>query len=144
MLSPHLSEFIANHLMLVGILAALIVALIGNEYSQLTRKYKSLNPAQLTQLMNRDSALVIDVSPVADYQAAHIVGSRHVAMSQFDPENKELAKVRDLPVAVVDKNGQLAAQACARLVKAGFSKVYWLDGGLDAWRAAEMPLTKGR
>ncbi len=143
-MSQQLSDFIANHLMLVGILVALIVALIGNEYSMLTRKYKALNPAQLTQLINRDSALVIDVSPIAEFQAAHIVGARHVAMSQFDPENKELAKVKDLPVAVVCKTGQTAAQACARLVKAGFTKVYWLDGGLDAWRSAEMPLTKGR
>jgi rhodanese-related sulfurtransferase len=52
-----------------------------------------------------------------------------VALSQFDPEQKDLAKVRDLPVAVVCKTGQSSAECCKRLAKAGFKHVYWLDGG---------------
>jgi rhodanese-related sulfurtransferase len=139
-----LPEFIANHVMLFGILLALLVALVAHEFSRFTRKYKALSPAQLVQLVNRESALVVDVSTPADWQIGHIVGSRHVALSQFDPENKDLAKVRDLPVAVVDKNGQTSATAAERLTKAGFTKVYWLDGGLDAWRAAELPLARGK
>jgi rhodanese-related sulfurtransferase len=65
-------------------------------------------------------------------------------MSQFDPESKDLAKVRDLPVAVVCKTGQTSAEACKRLAKAGFTKVHWLDGGLGAWRTADLPLVKGK
>ncbi len=30
------------------------------------------------------------------------------------------------------------------LVKAGFGKVYWLDGGIGAWQQAELPLAKGK
>jgi rhodanese-related sulfurtransferase len=142
--AQQLSEFVANHLLLVGIFAALLVALIANEASALFRRYKALSPAQLTQLINRENALLIDVGSINEYEAGHIVGARHVAMSQFDPENKELAKVRDLPVAVYCKTGQNSAQACARLGKAGFSKVYWLDGGLTAWLAADLPTVKGK
>ena len=130
--------------MLVGIAAALVVALIATEVGRFTRKYKALSPAALTGLINRDNALVIDVSALNDFQAGHIVGSKHVAMSQFDPEAKELAKLRDLPVAVVDKLGQQSAQACERLAKAGFTRVHWLEGGLAAWQSAGLPLTKGR
>lgn len=144
MFAERLPEFIAAHTMLVGIAAMLVVALVATEIGRLMRKYKALSPAALTTLINRDNALVIDVSALNDYQAGHIVGSRHVAMSQFDPESKELAKVKDLPVAVVDKMGQQSQQACERLVKAGFSKVYWLDGGIAAWQGANLPLAKGR
>lgn len=144
MFLERLPEFVAAHTMLVGIAAALVVALIATELSRLTRKYKSLSPAGLTGLINRDNALVIDVSALNDFQAGHIVGSKHVAMSQFDPESKELAKLRDLPVAVVDKLGQQSATACERLAKAGFTKVYWLEGGIAAWQSAGLPLTKGR
>ena len=70
-------------------------------------------------------------------------GAKHVAMSQFDPENKELAKVRDLPVVIYCRTGQTSAEACKRLKKAGFSKVFWLDGGLSAWLTAELPVVKG-
>jgi rhodanese-related sulfurtransferase len=65
-------------------------------------------------------------------------------MSQFDPENKDLAKAKELPVAVYDRNGQMSGKAAQRLVKAGFSRTYWLDGGLAAWTEAQLPLAKGR
>jgi len=143
-MSPTLQSFIALHPVLIALFAGLLLALVANELSVLTRRYKALSPAALTQLINRENALLVDVSAQADYESGHIVGSRHVALSQFDPEQKDLAKVRDLPVAVVCKTGQGSAEACKRLAKAGFKKVYWLDGGLGAWRTADLPLVKGR
>ena len=65
-------------------------------------------------------------------------------MSQFDPENKDLAKARELPVATYDRIGTVSGQAAQRLVKAGFTKVYWLEGGLAAWSEAQLPLAKGK
>lgn len=144
MFPEQLPEFIANHPLLSVAFVGIGVALIGNELSQLNRGYKSIGPAQLTQLINRDNALVIDVSGLNDYEAGHIVGSRHLAMSQFDPESKLLAKSRELPVAVVCRSGMTAAGAAKRLVKAGFTKVHWLDGGIGAWQQAELPLAKGK
>lgn len=139
-----LPEFLGNHPYLsLGFLGVLI-ALVANEAQRLMRSYKALTPAGLTQLINRDNALLVDVSSIADFEKGHIPGAKHVAMSQFDPESKELAKVRDLPVAVVCKNGQTSAQAAQRLKKAGFSKVFWLEGGISAWIEAQMPLAKGR
>jgi rhodanese-related sulfurtransferase len=52
--------------------------------------------------------------------------------------------VKDMPVAVVCRTGMTAGSAAKRLVKAGFSKVYWLDGGIAAWQQAELPLAKGK
>lgn len=143
-MSQQLSTFVAAHPILVTLFVGLLLALVMNELSVLTRRYKALTPAALTRLINRENALLVDVSAQADYDAGHIVGARHVAMSQFDPEQKELAKVRDLPVAVVCKTGQASADACKRLAKAGFKQVYWLDGGVAAWRAADMPVVKGK
>ncbi|HET9483559.1 MAG TPA: rhodanese-like domain-containing protein [Xanthomonadales bacterium] len=139
-----LPEFIANHIVLSAIFVALLVMLVGNEISRLLRKYKALTPSQLTLLINRDNPLLIDVGARADYEAGHIVGAKHVAMSQFDPESKDLAKVKDLPVAVYCKTGQASAQAAERLAKAGFTKVHWLDGGLQSWQASDYPLVKGK
>ena len=76
-----------------------------------------------------------------DFEKGHIPGAKHVAMSQFDPENKDLAKAKELPVAHC-KNGQTSSTAAARLVKAGFKHVYWLGGGLASWRQADPPVSK--
>ena len=125
-------------------LVAITVALVYTEIARLLRGYKSLRPAELTGLINRENALVVDLSPSADFEKGHIAGSRSVAFSQFDPESKLLAKAKSLPVVVTCRNGQVSAGAAKRLKKAGFEQVYWLEGGVQGWQQADLPLVKGR
>jgi rhodanese-related sulfurtransferase len=139
-----LPGFIAAHPILTMGFVAVTLALVMNELTRFTQGYKHVSPAQLTQLINRENALVVDVSPLGDFEKGHIVGSKHLLMSQLDPDNKLLAKTKELPVAVVCRNGMTSAQAAKRLAKAGFAKVYLLDGGIGAWQGAELPLAKGR
>jgi rhodanese-related sulfurtransferase len=74
----------------------------------------------------------------------HLPGARHVTMSQFDPEKKELAQAKALPVVLMDKDGRgNAAKAAQRLLKAGFENVHTLAGGVLAWHAAQLPVAKG-
>ena len=141
---PRLPEFLGNHLYLTLGFVAALVAVAVTEAQRFTRGYTGLTPAGLTQLINRENALLIDLSNTQDFEKGHIPGARAMAISQFDPQGKELAKVRELPVALVCRNGQTSAQAARRLKKAGFTQVYWLEGGLGAWTEAHMPLTKGR
>jgi rhodanese-related sulfurtransferase len=139
-----LPEFLGNHYLLALAFVGVLAALLANEAQRFTRGYTALTPAGLTQLINRENALLIDVSSAQDFEKGHVPGAKHVAMGQFDPENKDLIKVRELPVALVCKTGQTSAQAAQRLKKAGFTKVFWLEGGLNAWNEAQMPLAKGR
>jgi rhodanese-related sulfurtransferase len=139
-----LPEFFANNSVVVLLFVGVTVALVVNELSRFTRGYKLVSPAQLTQLINRENALVIDVSALNDYEKGHIVGSKHVAMSQLDPEGKLLGKSKELPVALVCRNGMGSSQAAKRLVKAGFKQVSLLDGGIAAWQGADLPLAKGK
>jgi Rhodanese-related sulfurtransferase len=139
-----LPEFIGNHVALVALFVILLVALVATQLMQLFSKTKELTPAGLTGLINRDNPLLIDLSSLADFEKMHVPGAKHVAMSQFDPEKKELAKAKDLPVVVMDKDGHgNSAKAAQRLVKAGFEKVYTLGGGVLAWHAAQLPVAKG-
>jgi rhodanese-related sulfurtransferase len=144
MFFERLPEFISAHPILSMGFVAVTLALVMNELSRFTQGFKAVSPAQLTQLINRENALVIDVSPLGDYGKGHIVGSKHVMPSQLDPESKLLAKVKELPVAVVCRNGMASTQAAKRLVKAGFKQVSVLEGGIGAWQGAELPLAKGK
>ena len=139
-----LPEFLGNHLYLTLGFIGVLLALVVSEAQRFTRGYKALTPAGLTHLINRENALVIDVSSLQDFEKGHVPGARHVAMSQFDAENKDLVKAKERPVAIYDRGGQMSGTAAQRLVKAGFSRVYWLEGGLAAWTEAQLPLAKGR
>ena len=138
-----LPEFVGNHLALAALFLILLVAIVVLEILRLMRKYKELTPAGLTLLINRESPLLIDLSAYADFEKAHVPGARHVAVSQFDPENKDLAKAKDLPVVLMDKDGRGVDKAAQRLVKAGFTKVHTLGGGVIAWQQAQLPVAKG-
>ena len=139
-----LPEFIGNHPVLSLGMVAITVALIYNELSRFTQGFKSVTPAQLTHLINRQNALLVNVSPINKYEKGHIPGAKHVALSQLDAENPALSKVRALPVAICCRSGVSSVQAAKRLVKAGFEHVYNLEGGVSAWQRAELPLVSGK
>lgn len=125
-------------------LVGLTIAIIGNEISRLFRGYKSLAPAQVTALINQENALVVDLRPYADFQKGHIAGSKNVLMGQFDPESKQLAPAKALPIVLVCQSGITVVGAAKRLKKAGFERVHILEGGISAWQQAELPLVKGK
>lgn len=139
-----LKVFAASTPVLSLALAGLTVAIIATEVARLFRGYRSLGPAELTALINRDGALVVDLSPAADFEKGHIAGSRNVPLAKFGPEHKLLASAKASPVVLVCRQGATAAAQAAKLRKAGFQQVHVLDGGIAAWRQAELPLVKGR
>ena len=139
-----LMAFFGRNPMLSMALAGLTVAIIYTEIARLFRPYKALTPPQLTALVNREDALVVDLSATGDFEKGHIAGSRNVQASAFGPEHKLLAGAKERPVVLVCRSGQASAAPAGKLRKAGFQNVYWLDGGVAAWQQAGLPLVKGR
>lgn len=139
-----LVAFAGRNPMLSLALAGLTIAIIYTEVARLFRGYKSLKPAELTRLMNGENAVVVDLSASADFEKGHIAGSRNAQASQFGPEHKLVAAAKQNPVVLVCRSGNASASAAKQLKKAGFEKVYWLEGGIPAWQQADLPLVKGR
>jgi len=120
------------------------VAILWTEVARRLTGYKALVPSELTALVNREDALVLDVSAAADFDKGRIAGAKNLPLAQFDPEHKLLGKDKGRPVALVCRTGQSSAQAAAKLVKAGWSRVHWLEGGIPAWQQADLPLVRGK
>jgi rhodanese-related sulfurtransferase len=139
-----LLAFAQQNLLLSLALAGLTVALVVTEVMRLFRGFKAVSPAQLTELINREDALVVDLRGQGDFEKGHIMGSKHVLPSQVEPEGKLLAKAKESPVVLVCAAGMTASGVAEKLVKAGFKKVSVLDGGVGSWTAAGLPLAKGK
>ena len=139
-----LMAFAGRHPYLSLALGGLTVALIYNEIAGRLSGIRRLGPAEVTALINHGNALLVDVRGASDFEKGHIAGSKNVQMTQFDPENKQLASAKSLPVVMVCKVGQTASFAARRLRKAGFTDVAVLEGGIQAWQAADLPLVKGK
>ena len=93
------------------------------------------------QLINREKAVLIDVSEPAEYAAGHAVGAKSVPFSQLEASTA-LPKNKALPLVVVCPTGTRAGRAVATLKKLGFENARALAGGFEAWRAANLPVEK--
>ncbi|MGE3103886.1 MAG: rhodanese-like domain-containing protein [Lysobacterales bacterium] len=144
MFLERLPQFISNHPVLVALFVLVLVVLFKHELASMARGFQLISPAAVVQMINRDNALLIDVSPRADFEAAHIAGAKHLELARLDPEQPDLARVRDLPVVVSCRNGSASRSVCQRLVKAGFSRVHCLERGIEGWLVAELPVVKGK
>lgn len=100
-----------------------------------------IGPAEAVQLINREKAVLIDVSEPAEYAAAHAGGSKNVPFGQLETSN-ELPKNKALPLVLVCPTGARAGRAVAVLKKRGHENTQALAGGLAAWREAQLPVEK--
>ena len=103
---------------------------------------KGLNPAEAVLLMNREKAVVIDVCEPAEFAAGHIVGARNVPLAQLEAQLPNVVKNKATPVILVCQAGVRSGRALAVARKLGYENVQSLAGGLKAWQAASMPLSK--
>jgi rhodanese-related sulfurtransferase len=142
--APGLMAFFEANPLLSLALLGLTLALVYTEASRLLSGFKAVDPAGLTALVNRQDALLVDVSPATDYEKGHIAGAKNLPLAQFDPAAKLLAKAKESPVVVACRTGMSSSGAARKLAKAGFKQVFWLDGGTAAWTQASLPLVKGR
>lgn len=134
--------FFFNHWILSIIFIMLLVAILTNEWSLRSFGLPSLSPLNAVDFINHSDATVFDVRPANAYQEAHILGSLNVPVAQFNQKLKNLEKYKDKPLIVTCNVGQEAAKAATLLKAQGFTQIFLLQGGLQAWRAAGLPLTK--
>jgi rhodanese-related sulfurtransferase len=138
-------DFVQGNMLLSLAFVGIVVALIMNIYKTSTAQYKEITPAQLTQFINRDEGVVIDIRSKDEFKQGHITGAVHVLPSDIKSGSiPSLEKHKENPITVVCKSGQTAVESANLLAKAGFEQVYLLKGGLLSWSEAKMPLIRGK
>ncbi len=99
----------------------------------------TVNTLQATRLMN-DGAVVLDVRDNAAWAAGHLNGSRNIPLAELPQRAAELPSGKAVVVAC--DTGSRAAKAAASLRKGGRADVFCLEGGLNAWRQAGLPVSR--
>lgn len=97
---------------------------------------------QATQLMNSKSALLLDIRSSDEYARGHIVGSKNIPAEQVASRVSELNKQKKSGLILADAKGNKTAAVAALLKKEGFNEVVTLDGGVEGWQNAGLPLAK--
>lgn len=121
-----------------------IVLLSGGAllWPMLTQRGKRASSQEVTLLINRGKAVVLDVRDGAEFAAGHLPDAKNIPAAELDKRIGELDKFKSKTVVVVCQSGTRAFGAAAKLQKAGFADVVNLDGGVTAWKTAGLPLSK--
>jgi len=134
-------EFAGNNLLLVGGFIAVLVLLVWTEVMRQVNGLTELTPAQAVPWINDPNAVIIDISPVAEFNKGHIVNARNLLASRLSSPDAEILKLKDNKLLVVCKSGQSAIAAAGSLRKLGASEVAVLKGGMTQWRGDQFPVT---
>jgi monothiol glutaredoxin len=98
---------------------------------------RQLSPRMLQTMMTDGKALLlVDVRTEEEYDTARIEGAR-LLDAAF--EHELLALDRSTPLVFTCHHGVRSLQAAEHFVHKGFSQVYNLQGGIDAWSVTVDP-----
>lgn len=93
------------------------------------RAAKLLTPDEFKENMRK--VQIVDVREQPEFVAGHILGARNIPYTTFKQRYKELRK--DQAVYLYDQKAALSGRAAALLKKQGYTDVFVLKGGYDAW-----------
>ena len=134
-------DFASHHPWLATATVVLAALVAVYEMRMRSEGLRSVSPQELIRLMNQ-GALVLDLRPAEQYQAGHLNGARQMSGEQILSAGDTLKKHKEKTVVVYDDSGSLGAAAVRQLSAQGFSRVFTLRGGLSAWRADNLPLSR--
>lgn len=93
--------------------------------------------------MQSSGALLVDVRETDEYAQAHAPGSTLIPLSQLQQRLQELDRYKNTPVVLICRSGRRSEQAQKILEKAGFSAAVNVEGGMNSWQKAGLPVVSG-
>ncbi len=101
-----------------------------------------ISPTEAVQCMNREKGVVIDVCGADEFAQGHVKGAVNVPLDQLESSLEKAVKNKSTPVIMVCAAGARSKRAQAIAQKLGYEKVHSLNGGLKAWKEANLPVAK--
>lgn len=111
---------------------------------------ESISPSALNERMRGgEPVALLDVRTPAEFDARHVRGAHLLPLDELSPD-RAIARLggnglgKEQPLYVTCQSGLRAAQAARRLAEAGYPRVTVLEGGVQAWAQAGLPVVTGK
>jgi rhodanese-related sulfurtransferase len=133
-------DFLKDNVLLIGLAIGSGFMLLMPSFKKSASGVPNVSPAEAVTLINRSNAVVLDVRDAAEFATGHIANATHIPLADMAGRIAELKKYQNKPILVNCQKGGRSAKVCNLLREAEFTQVHNLQGGLDAWVAAKMPI----
>ena len=134
--------FLLNHWILSFAFVFLTILLLMETFKRRFLGFMEVESSEAVRLMNHEDAVVLDVREDQEYADGHIVNALHIPVGVLEKRLDELEAHKDKPLIVYCRSGDRATRASVTLRKQGFNNVSKLNGGMLAWKAANLPVQK--
>ncbi len=98
----------------------------------------TVDPITLQHWLAEDKAVLLDVREPMEYNREHITGALLAPLASLDPA--DFAHHAGKIIVCQCRSGARSEQAVQRLLAGGNKEVYTLEGGLEAWKQAGLPV----
>lgn len=135
-----LGKFLQNHWQLSIAFIVISILILINELINQRKQGKSISPETAINYINNNDAVVLDLRDAAAFKAGHIIGAIRVSESDF--ATPKFSKYKNKDIVLVCARGIQAANVATKLRSQDFTNPMVLNGGIEAWRQANLPLIK--
>jgi len=97
-----------------------------------------LSPQQVRERLDAGRAILVDIREADEFARSHITGAQSQPLSTW--EKAHLSVDPDADVIFTCRSGMRTAGACDRLAARIRGDAFVLNGGLDAWAKAGLPV----
>ena len=106
----------------------------------MTRSLTALKPDDVAARLGRGTAVLIDIREPDEYARAHVAGARSRPLSSLTAQPLETEAGRD--VIFTCRSGMRTGACAAQLADQVEGPAFVLEGGLDNWTRAGLPVAK--
>jgi rhodanese-related sulfurtransferase len=104
----------------------------------MTAALHKLSPQQVRERIGDGRAVLVDIREPDEFARSHVRGAQSQPLSTW--EKAHLSLDPDAEVIFTCRSGMRTAGACDRLAARVSGDAFLLDGGLDAWAKAGLPV----
>lgn len=137
-----LAEFIGNNLWLSLAFIAVFFLYIMLFLNEKMQAFANVNTSELTQLVNHENAVLIDIRSKEDFNQGHIVNASNMPLKDLLSGNKNTDSLKNKNVIAYCASGISSKSACKHLMKSGVTNVSNLTGGINGWINDKLPIVK--
>lgn len=135
---------VASFLVLSGlIIGGLLVYVTPIKYTQLIEpKIKDIKAEEFYQdyIKNTDKYIFMDVRGLDAYNNIHAEGSINQPLHTLYNERHNLPRNTDKEIVLICSGGVASGVAYSYLEHYGFRNIHRIDGGIESWVAASLPV----
>jgi hydroxyacylglutathione hydrolase len=102
--------------------------------------YREEVPNQVAQQLERGKVTLIDVRNLSEWDEEHIPGAQHIMLGYLGERAVEIQA--DRPVVVQCRIGIRSSIGVSILKAKGFENVINLQGGIEGWQSADLPIVQ--